>query len=117
VVRITFDINDPAVSSLAGVNDGPASHGAVAAYRRGLFGILRFEHLGACFDRFQIKAQSAHGHAGGCRAGNLDELPSIDFHRLRLLSLCGGFVRTSGCAISRMREIALDGMELEWKVL
>jgi hypothetical protein len=80
MVRVTFDINDPAVAPVAGVDNEPAPHGAITADARGLLGIPGFQHTGMGLDGFKVKPETAYGNPGCRGTRNFDKVPSIEFH-------------------------------------
>jgi hypothetical protein len=80
MVRVPFDIDDPAVSPVAGVDNEPAPNGAITADAGGLLGIPGFQHAGMGLDRFKVKPETADGNPGGRGTGNFDKVSSIEFH-------------------------------------
>jgi hypothetical protein len=81
MIRIPLDVDHPAIPALTGVNDGSASHPAIAADRGGFFGILGLQKAGVGFDRFQVKAQTADSNAGSSDPGNFHKVSSVEFHK------------------------------------
>jgi hypothetical protein len=81
MIRVSFDVDDPAVPALTGVNDGATPHGTIAADRGGFPGILCLQMTGMGFDRLQVKAQTADSNAGSSHSGNFHKLSSIEFHK------------------------------------
>ncbi len=51
VIGIPFDVEDPAVTPFAGVDDGAAAHRTITADGGGFFGILGLQHPGMGPDR------------------------------------------------------------------
>jgi hypothetical protein len=80
MIRITFNVDNPSITFLAGMHDGAAAYRAITADRGCFLGIAGLEHLGMGFNRVQIKPQTADCQTGSASSRDLDKLPSIYLH-------------------------------------